>query len=55
MSDTEVHREEFAIDPVCGMQVSQPAEAPTLEHDGDPYYFCGAGCAKKFETDPLGY
>ncbi|MDE0939855.1 MAG: heavy metal translocating P-type ATPase [Pirellulales bacterium] len=43
-----------ATDPVCGMTVD-PTQTPTPEshdHDGQCYYFCCSGCAKKFITDP---
>ena len=41
-------------DPVCGMTVT--AESPnTLDHDGKPYYFCGARCKAKFAADPQTY
>lgn len=43
-----------ATDPVCGMTVD-PTQTPTPEshdHDGQRFYFCCSGCAKKFITDP---
>ncbi len=41
-------------DPVCGMTVT--ADAPNhLEHEGEPYYFCGARCQSKFAADPPAY
>jgi P-type Cu+ transporter len=39
-------------DPVCGMNVDTEKAKARLEHDGKSYYFCGAGCAKKFEQAP---
>ncbi|QDV25969.1 heavy metal translocating P-type ATPase [Aureliella helgolandensis] len=42
-----------ATDPVCGMTVN-PGEALHSEHEGRPYYFCSAGCQRKFEEDPSG-
>ena len=41
------------IDPVCGMTVDPARAAATIEHDGKKYYFCGKGCAAKFEADPV--
>src|SRR5258708_33361496 len=40
------------IDPVCGMNVDSNAAAGKLEHRGETYYFCGTGCAQKFQADP---
>ena len=42
-----------ATDPVCGMTVN-PGEALHSEHEGRPYFFCSAGCQRKFEEDPTG-
>ena len=41
-------------DPVCGMTVT-PETPHTLEHEGQPYYFCGARCKAKFAADPQTY
>jgi YHS domain-containing protein len=27
----------------------------TSEHDGTTYYFCGAGCKRKFDDEPARY
>ena len=43
----------IAIDPVCGMKVDT-SQALHSEHDEQTYYFCSAGCQKKFEQDPVG-
>lgn len=41
-------------DPVCGMTVS--ADSPLRHtHAGTIYYFCHAGCLKKFQDDPAKY
>ena len=41
-------------DLVCRMAVT--TDSPNkLEHDGKPYYFCGARCKAKFAADPLTY
>ncbi|HWF66212.1 MAG TPA: HAD-IC family P-type ATPase, partial [Acidobacteriaceae bacterium] len=42
-------------DPVCGMQVSPGETAPSLEHDGTPYFFCSQSCAEKFHMRPEFY
>ena len=44
-----------AIDPVCGMKVNPATAKHQAEHDGNPYYFCSAGCATKFKADPKKY
>ncbi|MFL5920987.1 MAG: permease [Gaiellaceae bacterium] len=43
-----------ARDPVCGMTVDR-GTAPSLEHGGRRYYFCGPGCLARFEADPERY
>jgi Cu+-exporting ATPase len=45
----------FEIDPVCGMKVNIAKAAAAVEHSGTLYYFCGKGCAAKFQTDPDKY
>jgi Cu+-exporting ATPase len=41
-------------DPVCGMTVT--AQSPhRFELDGQPFYFCSAGCRAKFAADPEAY
>ncbi len=42
-----------AADPMCGMTVDR-SKAPSLEHDGVTYYFCGPGCREKFEVRARG-
>ncbi|MES1989361.1 MAG: heavy metal translocating P-type ATPase [Pseudomonadota bacterium] len=44
-----------ATDPVCGMSVTIEGAKHHLVYEGKPYYFCSAGCRKKFETDPQAY
>jgi Cu+-exporting ATPase len=39
-------------DPVCGMNVDAAKAKATVEHGGKHYYFCSAGCAKRFEQGP---
>ena len=41
-------------DPVCGMMVD-PKTSRKSEYRGKTYYFCGAGCKKRFEESPAGY
>src|SRR5437879_4240408 len=42
-------------DPVCGMQVDPATARAKAEHGGRTYFFCCAGCAKKFEAAPEQY
>jgi xanthine dehydrogenase accessory factor len=44
-----------AVDPVCGMTVMADSSAMPIEHDGITYYFCCAGCHRKFEENPDAY
>lgn len=41
-----------ATDPVCGMTVDVATAHFHVEHGGDDYYFCAAGCQSAFEADP---
>ncbi|MDX1394291.1 MAG: XdhC family protein [Gemmatimonadota bacterium] len=43
---------EPVVDPVCGMTVDPSRDPPTSDHEGRTYYFCCAGCAARFESDP---
>jgi Cu+-exporting ATPase len=38
-------------DPVCGMAVD-PATRPSLERDGQRWFFCCEGCRDRFQADP---
>jgi xanthine dehydrogenase accessory factor len=40
------------VDPVCGMTVAADASSYPLEHDGQTYYFCCAGCRRSFQENP---
>ena len=40
------------IDPVCGMTVDVASARYRSVHEGTTYYFCSAGCLKRFEEDP---
>src|ERR1700720_3515880 len=42
-------------DPVCGMQVDPASARAKAEYGGKSYFFCCAGCAKKFEAAPEQY
>jgi Cu+-exporting ATPase len=42
-------------DPVCGMSVDPLRAAAQEEHAGKNYFFCSAGCAKKFRAEPAKY
>src|SRR5882762_11654557 len=39
-------------DPVCGMSVDPERAKAKVDHGEKSYYFCSAGCAKKFEQTP---
>ncbi len=45
----------LAKDPVCGMAVDTAKAKATAEHAGQKYYFCCAGCAQKFDSNPEQY
>ena len=38
-----------AVDPVCGMTIAVADDTPSIEHRGETFYFCCAGCRRKFE------
>jgi xanthine dehydrogenase accessory factor len=44
-----------ALDPVCGMTVAVAGAKETTLHAGVRYYFCCAGCRRRFESDPARY
>jgi Cu+-exporting ATPase len=44
-----------AIDPVCGMTVNTEKAEYVSSYKGKKYYFCAAGCQKKFLQDPEKY
>ena len=44
-----------AIDPVCGMTVGIATARYMSEYAGQKYYFCAAGCKKRFEAEPEAY
>src|SRR5271169_4479627 len=42
-------------DPVCGMNVNPATAKHVHEHAEKNYYFCCAGCADKFRSNPQTY
>ena len=49
-------KQEFAVDPVCHMQVDMDSpRGGTAEHEGKKYYFCGNGCRVAFQKEPDPY
>ena len=36
-------------DPICGMRLSPKTAADAVKYNGETYYFCAAGCRKRFE------
>jgi len=45
----------MATDPVCGMHVDQRTAAGKSVFAGSEYYFCSAGCKRKFDANPAAY
>jgi P-type Cu+ transporter len=43
-----------AVDPVCGMKVDPSTARFKTAYAGQEYFFCCAGCMKKFQADPQG-
>jgi xanthine dehydrogenase accessory factor len=43
-----------AVDPVCGMTVVAGTGERAV-HDGVTYWFCGAGCRRRFKAEPTRY
>ena len=41
---------ELKIDPICGMTVAVVADTPSVEVEGETFYFCCEGCASKFQA-----
>ena len=41
-------------DPVCGMNVDEDTPHQST-YEGQPYYFCSAGCKEAFEKAPQQY
>ncbi len=52
----ETHQEEEeAVDPVCGMTVEIGSTSLSAVFQGKVYYFCSAGCQRKFTNQPEKY
>jgi Cu+-exporting ATPase len=45
----------IAKDPVCNMNVEPATARGSAEYQGQTYYFCSAGCVKRFNADPAKY
>jgi Cu2+-exporting ATPase len=45
----------MATDPVCGMRVDESTAKNTSVFEGSKYFFCGAGCKRKFDVSPSAY
>lgn len=45
----------LAADPVCGMAVEVDLAVHKSEFEGVTYLFCGPGCKKAFDDDPVPY
>ncbi len=46
---------EYAIDPVCKMQVDKRRAAGDLHFDKRTYWFCSLACVERFARQPLSY
>jgi Cu+-exporting ATPase len=46
---------EITRDPVCGMEVVPGKTPHTHLYQGETFYFCSAGCLRKFATEPVKY
>ncbi|MGH3864763.1 MAG: XdhC family protein [Pseudonocardiaceae bacterium] len=44
-----------AVDPVCNMTVEVGSARHKIDHGGNTYYFCCAGCLKVFSGDPAAF
>ena len=44
-----------AVDPVCGMTVEVASARYKSQYNAQTYYFCAAGCQRRFEKDPAKY
>jgi Cu+-exporting ATPase len=43
------------MDPVCGMTVEPATAAAHRSVGGRDFWFCGEGCAQKFEQNPSAF
>lgn len=46
---------EYAIDPVCKMQVDKRHAAGELHYNGNKYWFCSLSCAERVAREPSSY
>jgi uncharacterized membrane protein YraQ (UPF0718 family)/YHS domain-containing protein len=46
---------DMAKDPVCGMTVDPATTSHHLDHDGQTFHFCSAGCKAAFQKEPDRY
>ena len=46
---------DYAIDPVCKMQVDKRQAAGELHFNGDKYWFCSLSCVERFSKEPASY
>src|SRR5215210_1994836 len=53
--DAALAEASLVTDPVCGMKVDPATSKHRLEHHGQTFHFCSAGCRTKFEADPDKY
>ncbi len=49
---TDTTKQDFALDPVCGMDVTMKDAGHTHEYKGKTYYFCSETCKERFSKDP---
>lgn len=42
-------------DPVCQMQIADPAAAPKCEYRKGLYFFCSIACRNEFDKNPKMY
>ena len=49
------HGDAAATDPVCNMTVKIASARYRSEHAGRSFYFCSAGCKRKFDQEPARY
>lgn len=52
MNKDSSKKQKLYTDPVCGMDVNPETTLHKLKHSGKSYYFCSAGCADRFRSDP---
>jgi len=46
---------EYAIDPVCKMQVDKRQAVGELQFNGDKYWFCSLSCVERFSKEPASF